>query len=94
MVLLTALGGGRTILGQLLGAIVFEYASFQLQASGFSLHNTLLSLSIVLVALFLPQGILRLIRECVQRPAPEISRVHPLLEGIRRVRRFIAANGV
>lgn len=94
MVLLTVLGGAGTILGPLLGAIVFEYASFQLQTSGFSLHNTLLGLSIVLVTLFLPQGILRLIREFVHRPAPGNSRAHPLLEGIRRVRRFIAANGV
>jgi branched-chain amino acid transport system permease protein len=94
MVLLTVLGGAGTILGPLLGAIVFEYASFQLQTSGFSLHNTLLGLSIVLVTLFLPQGILRLIREFIRTPAPGTPRAHPVLEGVRRVRRFIAANGV
>ena len=42
MVLLTFLGGAGTILGPLLGAIAFEFASYQLQISGFSLHNTLL----------------------------------------------------
>lgn len=94
MVLLTVLGGAGTVLGPILGAIAFEYASFQLQTSGFSLHNTLLGLSIVLVTIFLPQGILRLVREFVRRPAPGTTRVHPLLEGVRRVRRFLAANGV
>ena len=94
MVLLTVLGGSGTILGPILGAIAFEYASFQLQTSGFSLHNSLLGLSIVIVTIFLPQGILRLIREFVRRPAPGTSRANRLLEGARRVRRFIAANGV
>lgn len=94
MVLLTVLGGAGTVLGPILGAVAFEYASFQLQTSGFSLHNTLLGLAIVLVTLFLPQGILRLVREFVRKPAPGTPRAHPLLEGVRRVRRFIAANGV
>jgi branched-chain amino acid transport system permease protein len=94
MVLLTVLGGAGTILGPLLGAIAFEYASFQLQTSGFSLHNTLLGLSIVIVTIFIPQGILRLIREFVRKPAPGTSRANRLVEGVRRVRRFIAANGV
>ena len=94
MVLLTVLGGAGTILGPILGAIAFEYASFQLQTSVFTWHNTLLGLSIVIVTIFLPQGILRLIREFVRRPAPGTPRANPLLEGVRRVRRFIAANGV
>ncbi len=94
MVLLTTLGGPGTIVGPILGAIAFEYASFQLQTSGFSLHNTALGLSIVIVTIFLPQGILRLIREFVRRPAPGTSRANRLVEGARRVRRFIAANGV
>jgi branched-chain amino acid transport system permease protein len=94
MVLLTVLGGAGTILGPLLGAIAFEYASFQLLTSGFSLHNTLLGLSIVIVTIFLPQGFLRLIREFVRKPAPGTSRANRLVEGVRRVRRFIAANGV
>jgi branched-chain amino acid transport system permease protein len=66
MVLLTVLGGGGTILGPILGAIAFEYGSFQFQTSGFSLHNTLLGLSIVVVTIFLPQGILRLIQGIVR----------------------------
>ena len=94
MVLLTVLGGPGTILGPILGGIAFEYASFQLQTSGFSLHNSLLGLSIAIVTIFLPQGILRLIREFVRRPAPGTPRAHRLIEGVRRVRRFIAANGV
>jgi len=97
MVLLTFLGGAGTILGPLLGAIAFEYVSYQLQISGFSLHNTLLGLSIVLVTIFLPQGIVRIVQEFVlqpAKPAPGTTRAHRLLEGVRRVRRFIAANGV
>ena len=94
MVLLTFLGGAGTILGPLLGAIAFEYVSFQFQASGFSLHNTLLGLSIVIVTILLPQGILRLIREFVRQPAPGVRRASRFVEGVRRVRRFIAANGI
>ncbi len=94
MVLLTFLGGAGTILGPLLGAIAFEYASFQLQTSGFSLHNTLLGLSIVLVAIFLPQGIVRLVQEFFRKPAPGSTRTSRLRGGAQRVRRFIAANGI
>jgi branched-chain amino acid transport system permease protein len=94
MVLLTFLGGAGTILGPLLGAIAFEYTSFQFQASGFTLHNTLLGLSIVIVTIFLPQGILRLIQEFVRQPPPGERRANRFVEGVRRVRRFIAANGI
>ena len=94
MVLLTILGGSGTILGPILGAIAFEYASAQLQSSGFTLHNTVLGLAIVIVTIFLPQGILRLIQEFIRRPAPGTPRANRLKEGARRVRRFIAANGV
>jgi branched-chain amino acid transport system permease protein len=94
MVLLTVLGGAGTILGPLLGAIVFEYVLFQLQISGFSLHNTLLGLSIAIVTIFLPQGIVRLVQEFARKPAPGTSRANRLIEGVRRVRRFIAANSV
>lgn len=94
MVLLTFLGGAGTILGPLLGAIAFEYTSFQLQTSGFSLHNTLLGLSIIVVTIFLPQGIVRLVQEFFRKPAPGSTRTHRLGEGVRRVRRFIAANGI
>ncbi len=116
MVLLTFLGGAGTILGPLLGAIAFEYASFQLQISGFSLHNTLLGLSIAIVTIFLPQGIVRLVQVFLpawgagnSKPAPGSpssspyylpprqgggTRTNRLVEGVRRVRRFIAANGI
>jgi branched-chain amino acid transport system permease protein len=94
MVLLTVLGGAGTILGPMLGAIAFEYFSSQLQTSGFSLHNTLLGLSIVIVTIFLPQGILRLFQDVIRRPAPGAAGAHRLAEGVRRVRRYIAANGV
>jgi branched-chain amino acid transport system permease protein len=94
MVLLTFLGGKGTILGPLLGAIAFEYASFQFQISGFTLHNTLLGLSIVIVTLFLPQGILRIIQEFVRQPALGKRQANRFIEGVRRVRRFIAANSI
>ncbi|HLZ57163.1 MAG TPA: branched-chain amino acid ABC transporter permease [Ktedonosporobacter sp.] len=103
MVLLCFLGGAGTILGPLVGAIAFELASTQLQTSGFSLHNTLLGLSIAIITIFLPQGVLRLVQEFTRKPAelpggaeqtPGSARVHSFKEGVRRVRRFIAANGI
>jgi branched-chain amino acid transport system permease protein len=94
MVLLCLLGGSGTILGPLIGAILFEFGSFQLQISGSSLHNTLLGLSIVIVTILLPQGILRLFQEFLQRPRPGTSKLQAVREGGRRVRRFIAANGI
>jgi branched-chain amino acid transport system permease protein len=94
MVLLCFLGGSGTILGPLIGAILFEFGSFQLQISGFSLHNTLLGLSIALVTILLPQGILRLSQEFLQRPTAGTSRFQTMREAVRRVRRFIAANGI
>ncbi len=94
MVLLCFLGGAGTVLGPLIGAIAFEFASFQLQISGFSLHNTLLGLSIAVVTILLPQGILMLFQEFLRRPAPGTTRVKFVIEGVRRVRRFIAANGI
>ena len=94
MVLLTFLGGAGTILGPLIGAILFEYGSFQLLTSNFSAHNTVLGLAIILVTLFLPQGLVRLVQEFFRRPTPGAARANRFLEGVRRVRRFIAANGI
>jgi branched-chain amino acid transport system permease protein len=94
MVLLCFLGGAGTVLGPIIGAILFETLSFQLQTSGFSLHNTLLGLSIAIVTLFFPQGILRLVQEFTRKPAAGSARANSLMEGVRRVRRFIAANGI
>ncbi len=94
MILLTLLGGSGTVLGPLIGAILFELGRYQLETSGFSAHNTLLGLAIVLVTIFLPQGLLRLLWEFFRRPAPGTARANRLLEGVRRVRRYIAANGI
>lgn len=94
MVLLTFLGGAGTILGPLIGAILFEYASFQLLTSNFSAHNTLLGLAIISVTILLPQGLVRLIGEFFRRPAPERRGSNRFREGMRHVRRYIAANGV
>jgi branched-chain amino acid transport system permease protein len=94
MVLLCILGGSGTILGPLIGAILFEAGSFQLQISGFSLHNTLLGLSILLVTVLLPQGILRLFQKFLQRPVPGTSRFQMIIEGVQRVRRVITENGI
>lgn len=94
MVLLTFLGGAGTILGPLIGGILFEYGSFQLLTSDFSAHNTVLGLAIILVTLFLPQGLVRLVQEFFRRPTAGAARANRLMEGVRRVRRFIAANGI
>lgn len=94
MVLLCFLGGNGTILGPIIGAIAFELASFQLQISGFSLHNTLLGLAIVVVTVFLPQGVSRLWQEFLRRPARETSRKQAFLEGVQRVRRFISSHSI
>ena len=94
MVLLTVLGGAGTILGPLVGAVLFEYGSFRLLASNFSAHNSVLGLVIIVVTIFLPQGLVRLAGGLVrlsQRPAPGTNR---LREGVRSVRRHLAANGV
>ena len=97
MVLLAFLGGAGTILGPLLGGIAFEYMSYQFQVSGFTLHNSLLGLSIVIVTIFLPQGFIRLFQEFVRpsgKPGAQDSYGVRFREGLRRVQRFIASNGV
>ncbi len=94
MVLLTFLGGAGTILGPLVGAIIFEYGSYQLDVSGFTIHNTLLGAAIIIVTIFLPQGLLPLVQEILHKPAPGTTRSNRFVEGVRRVRRFIAANGI
>jgi branched-chain amino acid transport system permease protein len=97
MVLLAVLGGAGTILGPVLGGVAFEYLSYQFQVSGFTLHNSLLGLSIVVVTIFLPQGFIRLIQEFA-RPSGHAGANESYFvrfrEGMRRVQRFIASNGV
>lgn len=109
MVLLAFLGGAGTILGPLLGGIAFEWVSYTLATSDASLslgpltldvggiHNALLGLSIIVVTLFLPQGFIRLVQEFTRAPrGSETGKPagNRFTEGVRRVRRFIAANGV
>jgi branched-chain amino acid transport system permease protein len=94
MVLLTFLGGAGTILGPLVGAIIFEYGSYQLDLIGFSYHNSLLGATIIIVTLLLPQGLLPLVQAFFQKPAEGSARSNRLIEGARRVRRFIANNGI
>jgi branched-chain amino acid transport system permease protein len=94
MVLLTFLGGAGTILGPLVGGIVFEYGSFRLLASGLSLHNTVLGLAIIAVTIFLPMGLVRLAQGLVQLPRRRAGGAIRLRDGMRHVRRYLAANGV
>ncbi len=94
MVLLTILGGAGTIVGPLVGAIIFEYGSYQLDVSGFTFHNTLLGAAIIVVTILLPQGLLPLVQEFFQKPTPGAARSNRFIEGVRRVRRFIADNGI
>jgi branched-chain amino acid transport system permease protein len=94
MVLLTFLGGAGTVLGPLVGGILFEYGSFQLLTANFNYHNTLLGLAIIIVTIFLPQGLVGLAAELLRRPAPGMTRGNRFRRGVRHVRRYIAANGV
>ena len=94
MVLLTFLGGAGTVLGPLVGGILFEYGSFRLLTTNFNYHNALLGLAIIVVTIFLPQGLVGLIGEFIRRPAPGARRGNRFREGVRHVRRYIAANGV
>lgn len=96
MVLLTVLGGAGTILGPILGAVLFEYGSFQLLTSSFSAHNTILGLAIILVTIFLPRGLVGLAREFLNRTdgTRGTARGNRLRRGVRHVRRYLAANGV
>jgi branched-chain amino acid transport system permease protein len=94
MVLLTVLGGAGTILGPLVGAIVFEYGSFRLLASGFSAHNTVLGLAIIAVTIFLPQGLVRVVGGLFGLSRARVAGGIRLREGVRSVRRYLAANGV
>jgi len=94
IVLLTFLGGTGTILGPIIGGILFETASFQFQTSGLSLHNTLLGFSIIVVTIILPQGLIRLLQEFTRKSAPDLTAVNRFMEGLQRVRRYITANGI
>lgn len=97
MVLMTFLGGAGTIVGPVLGAIIIEWLDLQTTVSATQIHGPLLGILIVLVTLFLPQGLIRLVQELL--PGTTATDVHlswseQLRRGMRRVRRFIAANGI
>jgi branched-chain amino acid transport system permease protein len=93
-VLLAFLGGAGTVLGPLVGGILFEYGSFRLLTTNFSYHNSLLGLAIIVVTIFLPRGLVGLAGEFIRRPATGTAPRNRFREGVRHVRRYIAANGV
>ncbi len=95
MILMAFLGGSGTILGPMLGAIIIEYLD-QYTTSAFpAYHYPLLGALIVLVTIFLPQGLIRLVRELLRSPTGvKLSYTTRFKQGVRRVTRFIASNGV
>jgi branched-chain amino acid transport system permease protein len=95
MVVMTFLGGAGTILGPILGAIIIEYLSQYTSISFTTIHGLLLGALIIIVTIFLPQGLIRLVRELVRSPAG-VKQSYPtrVRQGVRRVTRFILSNGV
>ena len=95
MVLMTFLGGTGTILGPVLGAIIIEYLDQYTTFNYPGIHAPLLGGLIILVTIFLPQGIVRLVRELLRSPAGvKLSYSRRVKEGVRRVARFNISNGV
>jgi branched-chain amino acid transport system permease protein len=97
MVLMTFLGGTGTIVGPVIGAIIIEWLDTQSTLLFTDVHGILFGALIVLVTLFLPQGLIRLVQELVVAPVPGAARDGLALrfrKGVRRVGRFIAANGI
>ncbi len=95
MVIMTFLGGAGTIVGPLLGAIIIQYLSQFTITSFTNTHGLLLGALIVLVTIFLPQGLIRLVQELVRSPAG-LKQSYPtrVRQGVRRVTRFILSNGI
>lgn len=95
MVLMTFLGGTGTILGPILGAIIIEYLDQYTLFAYPGIHAPLLGGLIILVTIFLPQGLVRLVRELLRSPAGvKLSYSRRMKEGVRRVARFNLSNGV
>ncbi|HEX9069879.1 MAG TPA: branched-chain amino acid ABC transporter permease [Ktedonobacterales bacterium] len=101
MVLMTFLGGAGTIVGPLIGGIVVEYLDNFTLISFPTIHGPLLGAIVILVTIFLPQGLIRLVQELTRAPvalegpeAARVSYIHRIGEGVRRVFRFIASQGV
>jgi branched-chain amino acid transport system permease protein len=97
MVLMTFLGGAGTILGPVIGAIIIEWLDTQSTVTFTDIHGILLGAMIVIVTIFLPQGLIRLVQELIVPPEAEVARLsfaQRLRRGVRRVGRFIASNGI
>lgn len=95
MILMAFLGGAGTILGPVLGAIIIEYLDQYTSIAFPAFHGPLLGALIVLVTIFLPQGLIRLARELIYSPeGVKLSYAMRFRQGVRRVSRFIASNGV
>ncbi|HEX6544160.1 MAG TPA: branched-chain amino acid ABC transporter permease [Ktedonobacterales bacterium] len=95
MILMTFLGGAGTILGPILGAIIIEYLDQYTSVAFTTIHGPLLGLLIIVVTIFLPQGLIRLVQELVRSPAG-VKQSYPVRfkQGVRRVTRFILSNGI
>src|SRR5579863_1790780 len=95
MILMTFLGGAGTIVGPILGAIIIEYLDQYTSIAFTTIHGPLLGLLIVLVTIFLPQGLIRLVQELLRNPAGvQQSYAVRFKQWVRRVTRFIASNGI
>jgi branched-chain amino acid transport system permease protein len=101
MVLMTFLGGAGTILGPLIGGVIIEYLDTYTLINFPTIHGPLLGALIVLVTIFLPQGLIRLVQELTRAPvalegpeAAKVSYISRIGQGVRRVVRFIASQGV
>jgi branched-chain amino acid transport system permease protein len=101
MVLMTFLGGAGTILGPLLGGIIVQYLENFTLLTFNAIYGPLLGILIILVTIFLPQGLIRLAQEIFGAPvaadgveAVRVSYIQRIGEGVRRVARFIASQGI
>jgi branched-chain amino acid transport system permease protein len=95
IVLMAFLGGAGTIIGPILGAIIIEYLDQYTSISFTAFHGPLLGILIILVTIFLPQGLIRLVQELMRAPAG-VKQSYPtrVRQGVRRVTRFILSNGI
>ena len=95
MILMTFLGGAGTIVGPILGAIIIEYLDQTTTIAFPTFHGPLLGLLIILVTIFLPQGLIRLAQELLRNPGG-VKQSYPtrVKQGVQRVTRFILSNGV
>jgi branched-chain amino acid transport system permease protein len=101
MVLMTFLGGAGTILGPLLGGIIVQYLRNYTLLNFNAIYGPLLGILIILVTIFLPQGLIRLVQELTRAPvavegpeAARVSYIQRIGDGLRRVIRFNGSQGV